>query len=97
MWSPISRSSGKHEAKFPFTHVAFPDEPLVVYLFNPFGAATMQVVLDHLATSLQRCPRHVVVVLLWPRCGEQVARIPGMRRVCATRKHEIYEALATSA
>lgn len=70
---------------------AFPSGPLVVYLFNPFGAATMQVVLDHLAASLARDPRHVIVILLWPRCGDQVARMPGMGQICATRRHEIFE------
>lgn len=29
----------------------FPDDPLVLYMFNPFGAATMQLVLDHLESS----------------------------------------------
>lgn len=71
---------------------AFPEGPLVLYLFNPFGAATMQVVLDHLEQSLLRDPRHVIVILLWPRCGDQVARVQGMQRVCATRRHEIFEA-----
>ena len=75
-------------------HFEYPDGPLVLYLFNPFGAATMQVVLDRLAASLARDPRHVVVVLLWPRCGDQVANVPGMRRICQTRRHEIFEAHA---
>ncbi|WP_419804507.1 class I SAM-dependent methyltransferase [Terriglobus sp.] len=72
----------------------FPDGPLVLYLFNPFGAATMQVVLNRLNESLQRDPRHTVMVLLWPRCGEQVARVRGMQRVCGTQRHEIFQAYA---
>ena len=75
----------------------FPKGPLLLYLFNPFGAATMQVVLDRLAASLEQAPRHTVVILLWPRCGDQVERVPGMRRVCSTRRHEIFEAHAPSA
>ncbi|GAA3748274.1 class I SAM-dependent methyltransferase [Terriglobus aquaticus] len=72
----------------------FPQDPLVIYMFNPFGRATMQVVLDRLDASLQQHPRHVVVVLLWPRCGDQVAQVRGMQQVCATRRHEIFEAFA---
>lgn len=78
-------------------HFDFPHGPLVLYLFNPFGATTMQVVMDRLAASLARDPRHVAVVLLWPRCGEQVATVPGMRRVGGTRRYEIFEAHAPAA
>ena len=42
--------------------------------------------------SLARDPRHVVVILLWPRCGDQVARVPGMQLLCATRRHEVFQA-----
>lgn len=70
----------------------FPPEPLVLYLFNPFGAATMQRVMDNLADSLLAKPRHMVVILLWPRRGEQVAGVPGMRMVRAARHYQIFEA-----
>ena len=69
----------------------FPDGPFVLYMFNPFGAATMQVVLDNMATSLARHPRHAVIVLLWPRCEDQVARIHGMRLVHRTPEYQIFE------
>ena len=69
----------------------FPEGKMVLYLFNPFGAETMQVVLDHLGESLRREPRHVVIVLLWPRCGEQVARLDGMRLRTTTAHHQIFE------
>lgn len=72
----------------------FPDAPLVLYLFNPFGAETMQHVLDKLESSLRQHPRHVLVVLLWPRCGDQVARIEDMRLHRTTRHHQIFEAHA---
>jgi SAM-dependent methyltransferase len=38
----------------------FPNEPLVVYFFNPFGSDTMSEVLTHLSRSLVNAPpRHV--------------------------------------
>ncbi|HEX4772191.1 MAG TPA: class I SAM-dependent methyltransferase [Bryobacteraceae bacterium] len=70
----------------------FPEGPLILYMFNPFGAGTMQRVLKNLAKSLGREPRHVVVVLLWPRCGDQVASLEGMRLVSKDEHHEIFEA-----
>ncbi len=71
---------------------AFPPGPLVIYLFNPFGAQTMRLVLDNLAASLRHGPRHVVVVLLWPKCGDQVARVPGMRLVDQWQWCQVFEA-----
>ncbi len=68
----------------------FPQGKLVLYLFNPFGRETMQHVLDHLAASLRQDPREVVIVLLWPRCEDQVAAIHGMRLTRRTREYQIF-------
>jgi SAM-dependent methyltransferase len=70
----------------------FPDTRLVVYLFNPFGPETMQRVLRNLAGSLDQRPRHVLVVLLWPRCEDMVAAMDGMRLIRRTPQYQIFEA-----
>ena len=70
----------------------FPEGKMVLYLFNPFGAATMRCVLSNLDASLKRNPRHVIIILLWPRCGDQVAALEGMRLRRETRKYQIFEA-----
>lgn len=72
-------------------HFVFPEGPLVLYLFNPFGAATMQRVLTRLLLSLRQEPRHVVLLLLWPQCSPQVAALPGIRRVSRRQEYEIWE------
>ncbi len=69
----------------------FPSGPLVLYLFNPFGAQTMQRVLDRLAASLAQEPRHLVILLLWPQCSPQVAALPGIRLVSKRHEYEIWE------
>lgn len=69
----------------------FPEGPLVLYLFNPFGAATMARVMGRLAESLARAPRHVVVLLLWPQCAAEVMAVPGMRMVRERQEYRIYE------
>ena len=70
----------------------FPEGNLVLYMFNPFGAATMQRVLDSLDAARRRGPCHVIVILLWPRCGGQVAALAGMYPQYASRRYQIFEA-----
>ncbi len=72
----------------------FPEGNLVLYLFNPFGAATMGRVLENLDSARNKHPRHVVVILLWPKCGDQVAALKGMRLHCETKQYQIFEARA---
>lgn len=38
------------------------DQPLVVYLFNPFGPDTLQDLMNHLVESFEAEPRHIVVI-----------------------------------
>jgi SAM-dependent methyltransferase len=48
------------------TEVDFPAEPLLVYLYNPFGEATLRVVVDRLRASLRVRPRVTFVVYVNP-------------------------------
>ena len=75
---------------------AFPDSNLVLYLFNPFGPATMKHVFDNLEASLRLHPRHVIVVLMWPRPGggDLVAAVKGMHLIRETKRYQIFEAHA---
>ena len=70
----------------------FPNSDLVLYLFNPFGAETMDRVLTALEASLKTHPRHVVILLLWPRYSERVAAIERMHLHCETKQYQIFEA-----
>ena len=70
---------------------AFPENKLVLYLFNPFGYDTMQQVVRNLEASLRRNPRHVIVILLWPQQSELIARIDGMCLRRKTRQYQIFE------
>ena len=72
---------------------AFPQGNLVLYMFNPFGRATMQRVLENLDTARRQHPCHVIVILLWPRCQDQVAALEGMRVRRQTEQYQIFEAL----
>jgi hypothetical protein len=45
----------------------FPEEPLVVCLFNPFNAALLKRVLGNLKTTLKRRPRDIVIIYINPQ------------------------------
>ncbi len=70
----------------------FPNDNLVIYLFNPFGPEVMERMLDNLERSLERHPRHAIVVMLWPEHSDVVERMAIMRVYRKTRRHHIFEA-----
>jgi SAM-dependent methyltransferase len=70
----------------------FPDGNLVIYLFNPFGPEVMGRMLANLERSLERHPRHAIVVMLWPDHSDVVERMGIMRVYRKTRRHHIFEA-----
>jgi SAM-dependent methyltransferase len=78
------------------TDFAFPNDNLVLYLFNPFGPTVMTPMLRNLERSIARHPRHVIVLLLWPVNSHLVAELPSMTLYKETRRHHIYQtAIAT--
>jgi SAM-dependent methyltransferase len=70
----------------------FPNDNLVIYMFNPFGPEVMESMLANLEMSLERNPRHAIVVMLWPDHSDVVERMAIMRVYRKTRRHHIYEA-----
>jgi hypothetical protein len=70
----------------------FPNDNLVIYLFNPFGPEVMGRMLANLESSMERHPRHVIVVMLWPDHSQVVERMAIMRVYRKTRRHHIFEA-----
>jgi len=60
--------------------VAFPAEPLLLYLFNPFGGAIVSRVIERLEESLREAPRPVVVVYVNPEHGALFERCPFLTR-----------------
>ena len=69
----------------------FPNQKLVLYLFNPFGPDVMNHMLANLERSLEKDPRHVVMVMLWPEQSQIVARMPWMHVYKQTRQYHIYQ------
>jgi SAM-dependent methyltransferase len=69
----------------------FPAGKLVLYLFNSFGPDVLGRTLDNLGRSLEREPRHVLVVMLWPEHSDVVARRLWLRQSLKTRRYHIFE------
>ena len=55
---------------------AFPDSPLVIYLFNSFPAKLLQRVVSNLESSLRRAPREVVIVYVNPAAIAAIRQSP---------------------
>jgi hypothetical protein len=72
--------------------VAFPDEPQVLFFFNPFLPVVMSRVLDNLSASLARHPRAVWLVLLFPELAAVCDAHPILRLHTQTRRYHLYSA-----
>ncbi len=72
---------------------SFPPGKLVIYVFNPFGPEVMSRMLGNLARSLEKEPRHVVLVLLWPELSAMLDATNWLRLHAKTRRYDIYETL----
>jgi len=63
------------------TTFTFPPENTVLYLFNPFGAQTLRVVVAHLLLSLTSAPRRVYIIYVKPS-HKGVLEQSGMFSLC---------------
>ena len=54
----------------------FPEGNLVVFLFNPFGPALTERIIDNLLSSFKASPRHIIIILLFPENAGVVDRVP---------------------
>jgi SAM-dependent methyltransferase len=48
------------------TEFPIPDEPLVLFLNNPFAEPVMARVVNNMAVSFRRRPRRILVIYFWP-------------------------------
>jgi len=73
------------------TRFAFPERPLLIYLFNPFPEAGLRRALANLRESLQPSPRPVYVLYHNPLL-EQVVTEYGLRKIAGTHQYSIFAA-----
>ena len=72
----------------------FPADPLVVFLFNPFGAATMARVVANLERTLAEHPRPIYVIYANPLHADLFERSTAFRAIAAARGHALFESVA---
>lgn len=78
------------------TEFRFPDGPLMIYFFNPFHAAIMDKVLEHLSQSLASAPRPVTLVCDALYHKDSIMRIFGPQqtgRICGFSIYANYAAI----
>lgn len=73
-------------ARFPL-----PQEPLVVFMYNPFSVPVMQAVIHNLTASARARPRRILVIYFRPELSEMWTFAPGFRLVGAGERYRIYE------
>jgi SAM-dependent methyltransferase len=69
----------------------FPQEPLLIYLFNPFLESGLAQVIDNLERSLQGCPRSVIVVYHNPLLAKVLDASPALKKTGATHQYSVYK------
>ena len=74
------------------TTFLFPSEPLVVYLFNPFGESGLRRVLANLEHSLETQPRPVYVLYYNPLLEHVLSESRFLRKIAGTDQHSMFRA-----
>jgi len=73
---------------------AFPDEPAVLYLFNPLPEPGMVRFMENLESSLQKRARPLYVVYQNPVWEDLLARVGGMKKIAGTHQYVVYSNVA---
>jgi SAM-dependent methyltransferase len=62
------------------TDFEFPDEPCVIYMFNPFPRGVLERIAVNLERSYQRGPRFITVIYMHPSWSKALANLPFLQR-----------------
>jgi hypothetical protein len=68
-----------------------PEEPLVLYLYNPFRQPVMVQVIDNLTASFRKRPRRIVVLYFNPKLADLWSNVGFLKKVKATQSLYIYD------
>jgi hypothetical protein len=75
---------------------AFPDEPLVLYLFNPLPEAGLKRTIGNLEESLRSHPRAVYVIYHNPLLEHVLGESAALKQVHGTHQYAVYESSTDS-
>jgi len=74
------------------TQFPFPDEPIVLYLFNPFPESGLRRMIANLERSLKAHPRVVYVLYHNPLLEQVLSRSTALSKMGGTHQYSIYAA-----
>jgi hypothetical protein len=69
----------------------FPEEPLVIYLFNPLLESGLAQVIGNLEQSLQASPRPLIVLYHNPLLAKVLDASPALNKTSTTHQYSIYK------
>jgi hypothetical protein len=72
------------------TNFPLPEDPLVVYLFNPFPEAGLRSALNQIRKSLQEHPRPVYVLYHNPQLERVFSEAGGFIKIAGTHQYSIF-------
>jgi hypothetical protein len=73
------------------TEFRFPDEPFVLYLFNPLPEARLRRVIANLEQRLRQYPRQVFVLYHNPLLEHVLSGSDSWKKIYATHQFVLYE------
>ena len=71
-----------------------PDEPLVIYLFNPFGESGLRHVVANLEQTLRANPRRLYVLYLNPLLEHVLAGSACLQKIAGTHQYSVWKGTA---
>lgn len=74
------------------TTVGFPEDPLLIYLFNPLPEAGLRQMLENLQKSLQATPRPAFVLYHNPELEPVLAASGFLHKIAGTQQYSIFAA-----
>ena len=74
----------------------FPNEPLLLYLFNPFPEYVFETVLSNLRRSLEAHPRQAFVIYNTPLAKDAIEGVPFLQKLRETQRYQIYRARSSA-
>jgi SAM-dependent methyltransferase len=88
--SPSQKCFALEALRADATEFAFPPEPTVLYLFNPFPEAGLRQVLANLEQSLHTNPRPVYILYHNPLLEHVLQQSPALTQIGGTHQYSLY-------
>ena len=72
------------------TELTLPDEPLVIFLYNPFECELMEVFIQNVELSIAHSPRNITIIYLNPQHDELWKAVPNLAHVGRNSNVSVY-------